>query len=235
MKDELKCNDDVCETGDSVSDRPISEPKPLQNRLLYFGDPMCSWCWGITNHLDKIKNEFANQIGFELILGGLRPGGGDQWTPSFREMIKGHWRHVQEASGQPFDYSFFEREEFNYNTEPSARAVRVVRDLAPDKEWLFYKSLQHLFYAKNQDISDIKVMLNLCKELSIDATQFETLFLSPGYKQLVIQDFSRARQFGISGFPSVVLQKGEEYFAVARGYSSFEQMKMNVDSILLSK
>ena len=184
-------------------------------------------------HLPKSFAAYANQLDFELVLGGLRPGGGDQWTPQFREMIKGHWQHVEKASGQPFDYSFFEREQFNYDTEPSARAVRVVRDLAPEKEWLFYKALQRYFYAENKDISDLGVLKTLCDQLEIDTKLFETLFESLGYKQLVMQDFATAQQFGISGFPSVVLQKGEEYYAISRGFSTFENMNTIVEQILV--
>ncbi len=227
----MNCEDGVCGPEGMTKEQaqPIEDKK---DKIIYFGDAMCSWCWGITNNLDKLKENFKDQVDFQLVLGGLRPGGGDQWTPEFREMIKGHWEHVEKASGQPFDYSFFERENFNYDTEPSARAVRVVRDLAPEKEWKFYKALHRYFYAENKDITDVNVLKSLCAELGIDANQFETLFLSPGYKQLVKQDFAKAQQFGISGFPSVVLQKGAEYYAVSRGFSTFEKMNDIVNEIL---
>lgn len=230
---ELNCEDGVCKTDEVTQEAPMP-PSIKENKLIYFGDAMCSWCWGITNNLDKLKDQYADQFDFELVLGGLRPGGGDQWTPAFRNMLKGHWEHVEKASGQPFDYSFFEQENFNYDTEPPARAVRVVRDLSPEKEWGFYKALQHLFYAQNKDISNISILKEQCEQLAIDANQFETLFASPGYKQLVKQDFIKAQQFGISGFPTVVLKKGEEYYAVCRGYSAYEQMKANIDSILVA-
>lgn len=231
---ELKCEDGTCETGE-VRGNQIQIVDNRKDTLLYFGDPMCSWCWGITNNLDKIKDQYADRFDFELVLGGLRPGGGEAWTPAFREMIKGHWQHVQKASGQPFDYAFFDREVFNYDTEPPARAVRVVRDLAPEKEWGFYKALQRLFYAENKDISDVAILKEQCGQMGIDAKRFETLFASAGYKQLVKQDFIKAQQFGISGFPTVVLKKGEEYYAVCRGYSAYEQMKANIESILVAQ
>ena len=42
----------------------------------------------------------------------------------------------------------------------------------------------------------------------------------------------RAQQMGIRGFPSVVLKKGEEYFAVSMGYSDYDRMKAVIDKIL---
>lgn len=202
------------------------------NKLIYVGDPMCSWCWGIANDLEQIKEEYSDKLGFEILLGGLRPGGGEEWTSEFREMIKSHWEHVEQASGQPFDYSFFDRDQFNYDTEPPARAVRVVRDLNPDKEWLFFKSLQKMFYAENRNIDDLNELEKACSETDIDFHQFQQKFLSQEYKQLVNKDFMFAQQMGIRGFPSVVLKKGEEYHAVTMGYSNYDRMNEILQKIM---
>ncbi|SHJ58685.1 putative protein-disulfide isomerase [Reichenbachiella agariperforans] len=231
---ELKCEDGVCEVPSQTTNpsatiiqNPIDKPK-----LLYFGDPMCSWCWGVANHLDALIEEFSDKLSFELVLGGLRPGGGEEWNEEFRNMLRTHWEHVHEASGQPFDYSFFERDAFEYDTEPPARAVRVVRDIAPDKEWEFYKLLQEMFYAENQNILDPVVLERACTELEIDYLAFEPLFESEGYKRLVYQDFIRSQQLGVRGFPAIVIQKGEEYIAVTMGYSDLETMKQRTVQIL---
>ncbi|MGL1889754.1 MAG: DsbA family protein, partial [Reichenbachiella sp.] len=186
-KDSLNCEDGVCEVpntngGDSL----IKEvPNKDRNKLLYFGDPMCSWCWGITNHLEAIVEDVKDTTDFELVLGGLRPGGGDEWNEEMKEMLKSHWGHVNEASGQPFDYDFFNKDSFNYDTEPPSRAVRVVRDLSPAKEWSFYKSLQKAFYAENRDIHDLNVLEEVCNEHGVDFTEFEPRFLSQEYKKKV--------------------------------------------------
>ncbi|MFY0625991.1 MAG: DsbA family protein [Reichenbachiella sp.] len=230
---ELNCEDGICETRDIEVNSLASKVDSVEKqRLLYFGDPMCSWCWGITNHLEKIKEEWKKTFDFELVLGGLRPGGGDAWTPEFREMIRSHWEHVQKASGQPFDYRFFDQKEFNYDTEPPARAVRVIRDLAPEKEWLFYKSLQRMFYAENRDIQDLSELEKVCFELGIDFIAFESRFLSQEYKQLVQKDFMKSQHLGVRGFPAVVLQKGEEYYAVTMGYTDYSTMTSNIKKIL---
>ncbi|UXP31266.1 DsbA family protein [Reichenbachiella agarivorans] len=234
MKKEMNCEDGVCEVPNLSQEENLNlTTAPTEKAtLMYFGDPMCSWCWGITNYLDRIKTEYKETFDFELVLGGLRPGGGDAWTEEFREMLKSHWGHVHDASGQPFDYSFFDRKEFNYDTEPSARAVRVIRDVAPDKEWAFYKTLQRLFYAENKDIQDLNVLESVCIELNIDYQSFEPLFLSEGYKKLTYQDFVKSQQMGVRGFPSVVIHKGEEYIAVTMGFADYETMKQRIDNIM---
>ncbi|MEP0043334.1 MAG: DsbA family protein [Reichenbachiella sp.] len=229
---DLNCEDGACEVPEvDMKNEPMGSQDNI-DKLIYIGDPMCSWCWGITNHLERLKDEYADQFDFELLLGGLRPGGGEEWTEDFRNMIRTHWEHVQEASGQPFDFDFFERDQFNYDTEPSARAVRVVRDLDSSKEWDFYKRLQKAFYAENMDVHDLKTYEKLCEELDLNYTAFEALFLSSGYKQLVYQDFAKAQQMGVRGFPAVVLKRGEQYYAVSMGYSDYDKMKTTLESII---
>lgn len=232
---EMNCEDGACEVnGLQENTNVIAEEEEVsKDKLMYFGDPMCSWCYGIANHIDQMKDEFGD-FDFELIMGGLRPGGGDEWTEDYRNMLKTHWSHVNEASGQPFDYSFFDREDFNYDTEPAARAVRVVRDIAPEKEWAYYKEVQKAFYAQNQDVTNVEALKNVCSELGIDTAQFEALFNSEGYKRLVYQDFIRSQQLGVRGFPCIVLKKGEEYYAVSQGYSTYENMKSTIGRILAS-
>lgn len=231
---EMNCEDGACEVPELENKEEIQLTEDNKDKLMYFGDPMCSWCYGIANHIDRLKDELSNDLDFELVMGGLRPGGGDEWTEDFRNMIKSHWEHVEEASGQPFDYAFFEKESFEYDTEPPARAVRVVRDIAPDKEWAFYKAVQSAFYAENRDIFDLHVIEQICIDLHIDYQQFEPLFLSEGYKRLVYQDFIRSQQLGVRGFPCIVLKRGEEYYAVSQGYSSYENMKATIGRILAS-
>jgi len=94
--------------------------------LIYFADPMCSWCWGFAPVIDAIRERFGRDLPIRLIMGGLRPGTTKPMTEAAKRTTREHWEHVHEASGQPFDFTFFEREGFVYDTEPAAKAVVVV-------------------------------------------------------------------------------------------------------------
>ena len=122
-----------------------------KGRIIYVGDPLCSWCWGISPHLSKLKAHYKEEMEFEILLGGLRPGGGEKWNDQFKNFLRQHWEHVTELSGQPFGYKIFDRDDFNYDTEPPCRAVRVARDMVPEKELDFFKTIQYDFYIKNND------------------------------------------------------------------------------------
>lgn len=52
----------------------------------YIGDPMCSWCWGISPTVSKVMAFCeAEGIEFSMTMGGLRAGGGDPWNTAFKD------------------------------------------------------------------------------------------------------------------------------------------------------
>lgn len=232
---DMNCDDGVCATPDNIEETNKSiETKESQGKLIYFGDPMCSWCWGFTNHLEQLKNEFDGTLEFGMVMGGLRPGGGELWNSEMKAFLREHWEHVEQASGQPFNYELLDWDEFDYDTEPSARAIRVIRDLKPDHELEFYKSVQHAFYVLNKDPGKKEYYRPLCEQIGVSFDPFTALFESAGYKQLVRQDFIYAQQLGVRGFPSVVLQQGDKLTAISRGYATFREMKARVDELLVN-
>lgn len=206
-------------------------PSPKLGTIIYVGDPMCSWCWGIAEELEQLKTALQEDYDFQLIVGGLRPGGGDEWNATFKDFLREHWTHVTEKSGQAFSFDLLEKEYFNYDTEPSCRAVRVVRDIAPEKEFAFFKAVQYGFYYKNEDPKAVSFYQSICKEMNISFEDFSGKFQSDTYKKLVREDFAKPAEMGIRGFPSIVLKKGEQLYLIASGYAEFEQMKARIEEV----
>ena len=130
-------------------------------RLLYFTDPMCSWCWGFSPTIDELRREMGERATLSVVLGGLRPGVTDVLSGAEKGMIREHWQHVVEASGQPFDFAFFDRENFVYDTEPASRAVVVARRRDPSLAVDFLARLQRAFYAENRDITKSDELVDL--------------------------------------------------------------------------
>jgi putative protein-disulfide isomerase len=193
--------------------------------IIYVGDPMCSWCWGISPQLNQLQRE-ARQAGipYRIVVGGLRPGGGDPWNDEFRNFLRHHWEEVHRKSGQPFGYDLFDRESFDYDTEPACRAVVAVRQLAPEMESRFFEWVQHHFYVQNRDPGEVEFYQPICEALKIDFDAFRQLFESPEVEALTRADFQLNRQWGVSGFPTVLLRKDQQLYAIARGYAEFEDM-----------
>lgn len=99
--------------------------------LVYFADPMCSWCYGFGPEVDALVRD-RPALRIDLVMGGLRAYNTAKADPAFRETIAGHWAHVAAESGLAFNESALAREGFVYDTEPACRAVVVAR--ATDRE-----------------------------------------------------------------------------------------------------
>lgn len=193
--------------------------------IIYVGDPMCSWCWGISPELNRLERAAtANGIPYRIVLGGLRPDDSEEWTEKFKGFLRHHWEEVTARSGQPFGYDLFEREHFQYNTEPSCRAVVAARTMDAEVESRFFELIQHHFYVKNNDPAETSFYAPICEELGLDFARFSELFTSDAIRTETLRDFQTNRQWGVSGYPTVIYRKGDKLFAIARGYAEFEQM-----------
>jgi putative protein-disulfide isomerase len=191
--------------------------------IIYVGDPLCSWCWGISPALQQLRLRAAEEgIPFRIVLGGLRPGGGDEWNQQFQDFLRHHWEEVSSRSGQPFTYDLLEMDYFNYDTEPACRAIVAARSLAPAQEHRFFELVQHHFYVRNQDPGEVSFYAPICAELGIDFTAFAAAFASDTIREATLADFQRSRQWGVRGFPTVLLQQGSQLQLLASGYTTFE-------------
>jgi len=218
----------VCEINTSRT-KPSENAETLNNTLIYFGDPMCSWCWGIAPEIDELLDDIGDEYNFKLVMGGLRPGGGDPWNDEMKNYLREHWQHVIEKSGQPFSFDLFERNEFDYNTEPPCRAVKTAQSFDESLGLPFYHSVQHHFYAKNNDPGDVSFYEPVCDEFEINFQEFEKRFRSEEIRKRTRQDFSFTQHLGVRGFPSLILVLDNQPYYIARGYSTRERMNKRIE------
>lgn len=197
--------------------------------ILYLTDPMCSWCWGFAPVLDAIRRDFAGKAPVRLIVGGLRPGAKEALTPEMRDSVLHHWHEVHDMTGQDFRYDFDMPDGFRYDTEPACRAVVAVRRMAPDRVFSYFHRLQRAFYLENRDVTDTDTLAAEAAAEGLDEAAFRRLFDDPETRQQTAGDFMFSTNLGIRGFPSVVLQHGDEYRLLTIGYRSYDVLKERLE------
>ena len=203
------------------------------NCLVYIGDTMCSWCYGIAPELDKVVQN-NSELPLKVINGGLRPHS-SQKIIEMADFIKGHWDEVNKRSGQEFNYGILENSEFIYNTEPASRAVIVARMLNPLIEFNFFKAVQTAFYKENKDTNNIQTYLDIAKEFDLDTVVFEKLFNSEESKSLTQADFELSAKLGITGFPAIVFKIKGEFIQIASGYKESELIENTIQEVIQAK
>lgn len=199
--------------------------------LLYFADPMCSWCWGFSPTVTAIEARFGAALPIRLVLGGLRPGVTNPMRERDRDVTRSHWEHVRDASGQPFDFAFFARENFVYDTEPAARATVTVRSLWPQHVWRYFKAVQHAFYAEGRNVTEPGVLADIAEALDLPRAEFGAAFASQKMHDATLQDFQQSQAWGIRGFPTLVAEHGDHLHLVGSGFMPIATLRERLSAV----
>jgi putative protein-disulfide isomerase len=146
----------------------MAEQSAAQTRLVYFADPMCSWCYGFSPVIAALADRFEDRLPLDVVMGGLRAGNTEPMRGKDKEFIRSAWMRVGAATGQPFDMAFFDREGFVYDTEPACRAVVTARRLMPRMALPFMARIQQAFYAENRDMTAADEIAGVAEEAGFD-------------------------------------------------------------------
>ena len=161
------------ETSDNTASHlPASTVVPA---VRYIGDPMCSWCWGISPALKEVATYSQKHgLDFSVHVGGLRPGGGDEWNSSFKAFLRHEWENIHRVTGQPFGFTILDEAEFNYDTEPACRAVVTMSQLQESNQVLlaFFSGIQRRFYVDGADPKQPAFYRTLCAEADVSYEDF---------------------------------------------------------------
>ncbi len=127
---------------------------------------------------------------------------------------------MRDASGQPFDFAFFARENFVYDTEPAARAIVVMRRRGPEAGLAALRRLHEAFYAENRDVTDINELAAVAAELGFDPDAFRADFASAEAVEDTRRDFAFSQSVSVRGFPTLIAGSGRDisYGLVTSGY-----------------
>jgi putative protein-disulfide isomerase len=208
-----------------------NENKPV---IIYVNDPLCSWCYGFSPIISKIKDKYKTVADFRLVEGGLRPDSKDPMTEELKSSLKEHWEEINEQTGQPFNYEILKSNEFVYNTEVPCRAVVAFRKLKPDSAFDFLKAIQNAFYVKNKNTNSLQTYLELLPGFNVDEKEFTKIFQSEEVKAETRKDFELTETAGIAGFPAIILKKDGKFKIITAGYDSYSKLEKKLDKELLN-
>ena len=197
--------------------------------LYYFADPMCSWCWGFSPVIREIAAVVGDRAAVRFVAGGLRTGQTQPMSEKTKAVIRHHWQEVAKTTGQPFNFAFFDREDFRYDTEAACRAVVVMRSFAPGATLAYLDAVQRAFYASNRDVTDPAVLADIAGAFDLDAAGFSALFNAAEIIAATRADFRAAAAAGITGFPTVILRDAAGFSLLTAGYQPLEALKPHLD------
>ncbi|MDR0997381.1 MAG: hypothetical protein LBL69_06960 [Zoogloeaceae bacterium] len=208
-------------------------------RLVYVSDPLCSWCWAVSPMIAPLKDWCAQHgLPFTLLMGGLRPGGGDPWNADFKAFLRHHWHEIESRCGRPFGYALFDRPIFRYDSLPPCRAVVVAKQqlgAASDggaRLLAFYEALQRHFFVEGADTNEADFYRHPCAAADLDFAAFLPEFEAAASTKAAQAEFAQARALGVDAFPSFVLTQGDKHTVIARGYTELSPLTSKIEALL---
>ena len=209
-----------------------------EDLFVYVADPMCSWCYGFGPELDALRGRFP-ATALHIVVGGLRAYNTRPMDSETAQRLDHHWHEVARRSGLPFSHTILQRTGFVYDTEPACRAVVTVREDSAALALPMLHAVQHAFYADGLDVTRGEVLADvyagLCAQTGatdFDPTAFFDAWSSDPIKDATRNDFALAQEWGIRGFPTLLLVHQERPHLVAPGYMKADALIEKVAAIL---
>ena len=200
-------------------------------QLIYVADPMCSWCYGFGPELSRLLSELGDaELG--LVMGGLRSGTTEPMDAQRKATLHEHWQQVHEASGLPFSDAAMADPGFVYDTEPACRAVVAVRELLPARSLDYFHAVQEAFYADAKDVTRSDVLADIAETMAIPRAEFIATFESALTREATQQDFLITQRWGVSGFPTLIMEHRERLHALTVGYTKTDDLSARMRSII---
>lgn len=206
-------------------------------KLIFVGDPMCSWCYGFGKELTEASHAFP-EVPLQIVVGGIGAGATETMTHAMRDFRLNHWSRVEAASGLPFNRESFKNlKNFVYDTEPACRAVVAARMMEPSIDQLsVFRAIQHGFYADGLNITDGSVLADIVAKtmtrlgFSVEADAVLAVWRARETIDATREDFQAARQWGISSFPTLLLQDGNRLYNLNSGYASASELRSRIEA-----
>ena len=195
-------------------------------QLIYYANPMCSWCWGFSPVISAIQAQYAGQTDIRLVTGGLRLGSDNRLNQQTSQAMRRHWEKIQGLTGQPFDYGFFDRTAYDYDTEPACRALMVLRQAQVADELDLLRCFQQAFYAENRDLTCVEVLSALAKSMGMSEAQFKADYESGRIREATWAEFDQAQDAGVFGYPTLIGRpaNGGKPVMISNGFQDREQV-----------
>lgn len=210
-------------------------------KLIFVGDPMCSWCYGFGKELTALTARHP-ELPLEIMVGGVRAGATDVLDDNGKQFRLGHWARVEEKSGLPFNRkALLARENFVYDTEPICRAVVTARSIAPEADQLaVFRALQRAFYVDGLDTTDGAVLAQAAaaaleeQGYAVDAATFQAAWSHSATIAATLAEFAQVRAIGIRSFPALLLEANGQRIEISPGYAHESQLEHQLDAVLRS-
>jgi putative protein-disulfide isomerase len=186
--------------------------------LHYIYDPLCGWCYGAEPLVSAASK--VDGLALRLHAGGLWPQP-TRLPEHMRRYIREADARVGQMSGQPYGEPYLNGLLFDaelvLDSRPVISAVLAAQALDPDKALPMLRGIQHAHYERGQHVVREETLVAVAAEIGLDAAAFASARSSVPVDEHIAQSQELMNNVGAQGFPTFVLEIGNDWFAVPHG------------------
>ncbi len=116
--------------------------------------------------------------------------------------------------------------------EAAAKGFSALRFFLPERAYYLAAAMQYAFYYEGKSLSDpityreISIANNLDPEKVLERFEDETSTKD------AYADFEKVQRLGVQSYPTLILQKGNEFIQIGGGAMTAEKIETHLESVL---
>ena len=175
--------------------------------LTYVFDAYCGWCHGFGPALREFFAARADRVEVEVISGGLFVGGNRAPLDAMPHVEQAN-RRIADLTGATFGDAYQRLAEdgsFVMDSQAAAIGFAALRSAAPERALVLAGAMQHAFYVDGRSLSDASTYMWIAETNGLDPDAVLARRDSADAAADAAADFARARDLGVSSFPTLLV------------------------------
>ncbi|EMR07302.1 DSBA-like thioredoxin domain protein [Bhargavaea cecembensis DSE10] len=206
---------------------------PKELTLIYVWDAYCGWCYGFSKSLQAF-HENHPELALTVLSGGLFVNNKKLPIASFPHIPEANKR-ISQLTGAEFGAPYqrlLEEGTFVMDSEAAAKGLSALRFFAPERSYYLASSIQHAFYYEGKSLSDPATYREIAIANNLDPEAVLARFGDVASTKDAHADFAKVQQLGVQGYPTLLLQKGDELIGLGGGVMTAEKIENRLRSVI---
>ncbi|SHN76816.1 DsbA family protein [Chitinophaga sp. CF418] len=203
-------------------------------KLIYIYDALCGWCYGFTPVIENLLQQFGNEMEVEVLSGGMFLSANRRPASAMYSYISQAHKQVEAVTGVKFGPAFLEEylhtDDIMDSEKPSI-ALTVFKQYQPAKALSFAHDMQLALNYEGKSLNEDDTYRQLLSKYQLPVEEFLDKMKEDANRYDTVQEFKQVEQWGITGFPAAILDNGNEYFLIAKGYTPIERLLEVIEKI----
>lgn len=207
--------------------------KPI---VYYVYDPLCGWCYGFSPVINQIVTKYGEEFEFKVIPGGMVLGDRVGPVNEVAPYIKDAYKRVEEMTGvtfgQPYLDDLLNDGNTIMNSWPGCLATTIFNTLNPNQAVKYASAIQSAIYSDGISPEDMDHFIQLAAEYQVDTEKFRTMTQEKEWHEKTLDNFKLSSDLGVTGFPTLVLEKNGERTILVRGYANQQRIEQQLKAYI---